>query len=298
MWQWIKKNYKNAVILLLGNFLVAFSTNTFLNYKHGDFEKMLSGGLGGFSLIANVFFKLDNPEIIANIMMWVLFILGLVCLGKKFALQTILSAVLFSVFTLYVFNFPIFTQIQNSFNELDPILMAFIGGVLVGTGCGIIYRIGGSTGGFDIPPLVITKYCKKIKLSTVFFLQDGVLVVCALIAGYSLNQVVVGLISVFACSMAVGATQAAGQQSYIADIISEKYEEINKAILEKLDRGSTIFECVGGYTGKERKMIKVMIGKKQYHTLLELVKNIDPNAFMSLQSSSDIFGIGFREYER
>lgn len=296
--EFIKKNYKNFLTICLGNFFVAFATSVcFLNYQHDGFNGILSGGLGGFTLILNGLFSISNREMIATIMTWILFFIGFIFLGKKFALQTLLGAILYPCF-LFIIKLDCFQFVNESFNQIDPILVSAIGGTLVGTGCGIIYRIGGSTGGFDIPPLVINKYWKKIKLSHLFFLQDGILVILAFVANFNLNQIVVGLISVFMCSLFVEITQISGQKSYIAEIISDKYEEINQEIFKQLDRGTTIFDCVGGYTGTSRKMIKVMIGKNQYHTLLSLVKKIDANAFMSLQSTTDIFGFGFRDYER
>ena len=76
-----------------------------------------------------------------------------------------------------------------------------------------------------------------------------------------------------------------------------QYEAINQAILEKLDRGTTLFFAKGGYTQQDKVVIKVVIPKKQYHDLMQIVINADKNAFMSLQTTSDIFGFGFKRYE-
>ena len=294
--EFIKKYYKDFFTIFIGNFFVAFASSVcFMNYRNESFEGILSGGLSGLSLIMNSLFSFNNPELIATIITWILFIIGWIFLGKKFALQTLLGSFLYPGF-LFIFKIPAFEFLNTNFNTLEPILVSMIGGILVGTGCGIIYRIGGSTGGLDIPPLVINKFFKRIKLSKLFFIQDGILVILALIANYNLNQVVIGLISVFMCSLFVEITQVSGYKSYIAEIISDKYMEINQEIFNKLDRGTTVFDCEGGFTGTSRKMIKVMIAKKQYHELLEIVKKHDPNAFMSIQSTSDVFGNGFRDY--
>ena len=294
--EFIKKYYKDFFTIFIGNFFLSFvSLVCFMYYRNESFEGILSGGLSGFSLIMNSLFSFNNPELIATIITWILFIIGWIFLGKKFALQTLLGSFLYPGF-LFIFKIPAFEFLNTNFNTLEPILVSMIGGILVGTGCGIIYRIGGSTGGLDIPPLVINKFFKRIKLSKLFFIQDGILVILALIANYNLNQVVIGLISVFMCSLFVEITQVSGYKSYIAEIISDKYMEINQEIFNKLDRGTTVFDCEGGFTGTSRKMIKVMIAKKQYHELLEIVKKHDPNAFMSIQSTSDVFGNGFRDY--
>lgn len=293
--RFLKQNYKNIFILILGNFLVASASSfCFLNYQHGNFSGLLSGGVSGFTLILNEIFN-GNLEVVAIIVSWILFIIGTIFLGLQFGLKTLFGTILFTGF-LSLFTLPVFTNIQNEVNTLDPILASILGGMAVGTGCGIIYRIGGSTGGFDIPPLILNKYF-KFKLSRCFFVQDGLLVLLALIAKFSLNHVLVGLISVFVCSWFVEITQVSGQKCYIAEIISDQYEAINQAILEKLDRGTTLFFAKGGYTQQDKVVIKVVIPKKQYHDLMQIVINADKNAFMSLQTTSDIFGFGFKRYE-
>ena len=290
-----KNNYKNIIILIIGNLLVSGATSfCFLNYKNEQFNGLLSGGVSGFTLILNEVFNGDL-ELVAIIISWILFAVGIIFLGFRFGLKTLFSTILFTGF-ISLFTLPFFSSIQKEFNTLEPLLASILGGMAVGTGCGIIYRIGGSTGGFDIPPLIINKYF-KVKLAHVFFIQDGLLVLLALIAKFSLYHVVVGLVSVFVCSGFVEITQISGQKCYIAEIISDQYEKINQEILEKLERGTTLFYAKGGYTSKERIVIKVMIPKKQYHDLIQIVTSIDKDAFMSLHTTTDVFGYGFKKYE-
>lgn len=291
-----KKHYKDILIIILGNILVAGAASCFLNYENDTFKGIVSGGVSGFTLILESVFNGANLEFVATILTWVLFVLGVIFLGLEFGLKTIFGTFLFSGF-LFLFKTPLFNSVHDAFNTLDPILASAIGGMMVGTGCGIIYRIGGSTGGFDIPPLIINKYI-KVKVSRLFLIQDGLLVILALIADFSLNEVAIGLVSVLVCSMFIEKTEIAGTESYIAEIISEKYEEINKAILEQLDRGTTLYDAQGGYTQKSKKIIKVMLPKKQYHDLIQLVIKIDKTAFMSLHPTNDVFGIGFKEYKQ
>ena len=91
----------------------------------------------------------------------------------------------------------------------------------------------------------------------------------------------------------VDITQRLSEQAYYCDIISEKWEEINKEILA-LDRGTTIVDVVGGYTNSNKKMIKSLIGKNQYMTVINIVKRIDPNAFMAISSTHNVFGEGYK----
>ena len=308
------KFLKDFGIIFLGNLLLAFAISFCLvNYKgihiygldeatHSlkviEFNGILGGGTSGFSLILrNLFFaNVAHGEMITEniitITTIVLFVLGAIFLGKKFAFQTLLSTILCPIF-LYIFKLNFFIGLHDQFSLFNPIVCSILGGLLMGVGCGIIYRIGGSTGGFDVPGLIINKYT-RIKLSIVFLCTDGLLVVLALVAKFSLYEIVIGLLSVIAYSVAVAFTQRMGNEAYFCDIITDKWEEINREILA-LDRGTTIVDVTGGFTGRDRKMIKTMVGKNQYLTIIDIVKKIDPSAFMSITLTHSVFGEGYSD---
>lgn len=307
----IKKFIKESLVIILGSLILAFSISfCFINYKgihifninenneisYITFNGILTGGTSGFSLIIrNLFFlNIENggmiTENIISICTVVLFIVGALFLGKKFAIHTLVSTITFPVF-IYLFRLHIFDSLHSQFDRFDPILCAIIGGILMGVGCGITYKVGGSTGGFDVPGMIINKY-SRIKLSILFFIQDGILVALAFIAKFSLYEIFIGLISVISYSSAVELVQRLGNEAYFCDIISDHWEEINKEILA-LDRGTTIVDVIGGYTNTPRKMIKTMVGKNQYLDILDVVKKIDPTAFISMSKTHDVFGEGY-----
>ena len=296
--------------MLLGNFLLAIAISfCLINYqgtyiygsegviKEIPFNGILGGGTSGFSLILRKLFfpNAANQDLIIEniitIITIILFIVGSIFLGKKFFAQTLLSTILCPIL-LYIFKLNVFDTIHYQFNLFDPVICALIGGALMGLGCGMIYKIGGSTGGFDIPGLIINKFF-KIKLSVIFFITDAIMVILAIVANYSLYEIVIGLSSVLAYSVVVEFTLRVGNEAYFCDIITDKWEEINKEILA-LDRGTTILDVTGGFTGKKRKMIKTMIGKKQYMDIINIVKAIDPEAFMSMTLTHNVFGEGYR----
>ena len=302
------------VVIFIGNLLLAFSISFCLvNYKgihiygldeatHSlkviEFDGILGGGTSGFSLILrNLFFSnvTHGDMIVENIITIttvILFIIGAIFLGKRFALQTLLSTILCPIF-LYLFKLDIFNYLHDQFSLFNPIVCAIVGGLLMGVGCGIIYRIGGSTGGFDVPGLIINKFT-RIKLSIIFLITDGILVILAIIANFSIYEIIIGLLSVVAYSIAVSFTQRIGNEAYFCDIISDKWEEINREILS-LDRGTTIVDVIGGFTGRRKKMIKTMVGKNQYLIIIDIVKKIDPEAFVSVTLTHSVFGEGYRD---
>ena len=309
----IKQSLKNVLIIFLGNLLLAIAISfCLINYQGSHiygvnesneilsikFNGILGGGTSGFSLILrNLFFlNTSNGELVVEntitITTIILFVIGAIFLGKRFAIQTLLSTILCPIF-LYIFKLEAFDFLHEQFSLFDPIVCSVIGGLLMGVGCGIIYKIGGSTGGFDVPGLIINKFT-RIKLSILFFIQDGLLVVLALLANFTLYEIIIGLISVLAYSVAVAFTQKIGEEAYFCDIISDKWEEINYDIL-KLDRGTTIVDVTGGFTGRKRKMIKTMVSKKQYLTIIDIVKKYDPEAFVSITSTHSVFGEGYKD---
>ena len=311
-----KKLLKETLVVILGSMLLAFAVSfCFINYKGSylqgvdgegniiikEINGVLSGGTTAFSLILNrLFFQnVANADFILENIITVttvgFFILGSIFLGKKFILHTLVSTLVYPLF-IYIFRLPLFDFVHEQFCLLEPIIDSIIGGLIMGVGCGIVYKVGGSTGGFDIPGLIINKFF-KVKLSIVYLITDGLLVALSFVANYTLYEVIIGLVSVLAYSFAVDICQSVGNTAYYCDIITEKYVEVKDEIISKLDRGVTVVDVVGGYTGTQRKMLKTLISKNQYVELVEIVKNLDTRAFMSVSKATTVFGEGYSDFK-
>ena len=159
----VAKAIKDSLIIIIGNLLLAISISFCLanyqgSYIYGfnsetnellsmQFNGILGGGTSGFSLIIrNLFFanSVNSELIIENIITIttvILFILGAIFLGKKFAIKTLLSTILCPIF-IYLFKLDVFQEIHNQFNMFDPVVCSILGGLFMGVGCGIVYRIG------------------------------------------------------------------------------------------------------------------------------------------------------------
>ena len=168
--------------------------------------------------------------------------------------------------------------------------------VFVGIGVGLVFKKGGSTGGFDIPCLMISKKF-KISVDKVVFVVDATIVAAsAFIVG--LVPALVGVISAYLCGVMIDKVIINGHESFMIHILSEKHEEINYFINYKMERGTTYVHGQGGYTAQDKKIIEVVIGKREYYTLKKEVHNIDSNAFMIVLNARDVFGYGFRDYHK
>lgn len=273
-----KKQIINSITVVVGTFILAIAVETFIiPYR------ILSGGVAGIAVALQPLLHV-SATLIANSVLIILLIIGGFILGKEFLKNTVLSCI----------AYPIFTSILNGRVNVvvDPILASFYGGLVAGAGIGIVLKTGASTGGMDIPPLIINKLT-GIKLSTLVLITDFLTVLLGLFV-YDLSAVLLGLVSVFMTSVAISKVLTInGTVSKAVQIISVKYEDILKEIDAQLERGATLLQGYGSYTGEEKRIILCVVSERQYGTLIEIVKEIDPSAFIITTDATDMHGEGF-----
>ena len=273
-----KKQIVNSITVVVGTFILAIAVETFIiPYR------ILSGGVAGIAVALQPLLHV-SATLIANSVLIILLIIGSFILGKEFLKNTVLSCI----------AYPIFTSILSGRVNVvvDPILASFYGGLIAGAGIGIVLKTGASTGGMDIPPLIINKLT-GIKLSTLVLITDFLTVLLGLFV-YDLSAVLLGLVSVFMTSVAISKVLTInGTVSKAVQIISVKYEDILKEIDAQLERGATLLQGYGSYTGEEKRIILCVVSERQYGTLIEIVKEIDPSAFIITTDATDMHGEGF-----
>ena len=273
-----KKQIVNSITVVVGTFILAIAVETFIiPYR------ILSGGVAGIAVALQPLLHV-SATLIANSVLIILLIIGSFILGKEFLKNTVLSCI----------AYPIFTSILSGRVNVvvDPILASFYGGLIAGAGIGIVLKTGASTGGMDIPPLIINKLT-GIKLSTLVLITDFLTVLLGLFV-YDLSAVLLGLVSVFMSSVAISKVLTInGTVSKAVQIISVKYEDILKGIDVQLERGATLLQGYGSYTGEEKRIILCVVSERQYGTLIEIVKEIDPSAFIITTDATDMHGEGF-----
>ena len=269
----------NIILIILGNFILAFSVAVFiLPYN------ILSGGVAGIAVVFNSLMGL-NKEIVVNFLVIALFLIGWLVLGKEFAIKTFVSSVFYPLFLSLIMDFmPVF--------EIDALLASLYGGLIAGVGIGIVMRTGASTGGMDIPPLILNKVT-NIKVSTLVIIIDALTVMLGFLA-FGLEEILIGFISVFATGYTIDKVLLfGGSISKSVQIISDNPDEIVSAIHNKLDRGTTLTEATGGFTGKKRIVILVVVSQNQYNELIDIVNSIDKEAFVITTDATSVHGEGF-----
>ncbi len=284
---------KNLFLVIIGSLLLSFATSFFyLPYN------IVSGGISGLAIVLSNLIKVNisfiNEEFYITIFTWAFFILGIFTLGKRFALQTLCATIVYPI-GVYLFSFlysngSIFHLDINNLSHL--ILAALFGGAITGLGVGLTFLGGGSTGGVDIPTLIIYKLF-KIRVGVSSFIIDTLVIIFGIFVIKKFDLALIGILAAFVTAFAMDKIFIGGKASYIAYIVSEKYEEINNFIIEKMERGSTLLLSQGGYSKKNIKVIQVCFDVKEYYILKNAIVEIDPKAFVTIVKAHEIRGMGF-----
>ena len=273
------KRFVTIGSVFLGNTISALGIGGFL-IPAG----MMMGGATGIGLAVNHYTGLPVSAALA-VLNVVLFVVGAAVLGKAFALMTIIST-FYSPFILEMIQ-----QLIPEPLTQDIMLATIIGGLLVGLGMGMVLRVGASTGGMDIPPLLLKKKAGIPVGVSMYAFDFAILAVQATFAG--LERMLYSVILIIIYTVVIDKIMTLGTSQIQAKIISERYEEINRAIQQRLDRGTTLIAMKGGYLGRESYEIMIVLGTRELPRLSELVTEYDPKAFMVVNKVSEVRGRGF-----
>lgn len=276
-----KESMRDILYVVLGNIILAAGVSFFIVPNN-----ILSGGVAGIAVAIAPVINISTTMII-NGLTFILFIGGILVLGKNFAIKTLLSTILYPTFV------SVFSVMSETIHiTSDPMIASIYGGILVGAGVGLVFKTGASTGGMDIPPLIAHKYT-HIPLATLVLITDGLTVMLGL-SIYGIEPALIGLISVWTSSYMVNKMLMLGlAEAKSLMIISEKYEEILSQIATQVDRGATIINAEGGYKRDKRPVLMVVILKKQFPLVNRIIKSIDPGAFVIVNDVNEVQGEGF-----
>jgi len=271
---------RSIAAIFLGNVLYALTVKVFLLPAN-----LVSGGATGIALAANHLTGVSVSGFLFLVNMSML-ILGLIVLGKAFVATTLASTFLIPA------ALEVFDRLLGDFVLTDDILLCTLfAGLGVGVSLGIVIRTGASTGGMDIPPLILYK-CFRIPVSVSLYAFD----VCILLLQAPFQEaenILYGIVFVLLSAIALDKTMMIGTTQTEVKIISGKSEEIREAILKQLDRGVTLLNAEGGYLHDKSQMIFSVISNRELFKLEKIVHGIDPASFMVVTRVSEVKGRGF-----
>lgn len=276
----ITKNLFNLMLILLGNALYALAVTMFI-LPSG----LITGGTTGLALF--FFHQFGLPvTVFVSLFNVAMFLLGFWVLGKKLALTTLVST-FFYPFILGIFQrFPALSQITE-----DRLLCAIYAGLMIGFAIGIIIQMGASSGGMDIPPLVLNKKL-GLPISATMYAFDFTFLLLQM-SFSNKEEILYGILLVLIYTLVLDKVLLMGQSRMQVKIISEKYEQINEQIIHQLDRGSTLIQAQTGYCRTELPMILSVVSNRELPRLTRLVNEIDPAAFLIVGAVKEVRGRGF-----
>lgn len=278
---------RSAAAVVLGNFLYAVAVKLFL-LPSG----LVTGGTTGIALTIEHLWgiPISGFVLVFNVVM---LLLGWLILGRAFAVTTIASSLLY----------PFFLEICNLiFGDLvltdDLVLCTVFFGGCIGIALGIVIRSGASTGGMDIPPLVLRKLF-GIPVSLSLYAFDFLILLMQL-SFRPVENVLYGIVLALIYTTVIDKMLMLGQSRTELKIISAHSQQICDAILAQVDRGVTLLHGEGGYTHTESKIVLSVISNRELIKVEKLVHQIDPECFMIVSRVSEVRGRGFsikKEYQ-
>ena len=281
----MKQTVKSISAVVLGNFLYALTVKLFL--LPGN---LVTGGTNGIALTINHFMPISISGFVLafNIVM---LLVGLFILGKAFAATTLASS----------FLYPIFLELcDRVLGDLvltdDLLLCTVFTGIGIGVALGMVIRSGASTGGMDIPPLVLKKLTGiPVGVSMYFF--DGLIILAQALIRPTEN-VLYGIILMIIYTFMIDKMLMLGNSRTELKIVSAKHQEISDAILQQVDRGVTLLHAEGGYLHKETQLVLSVISNRELIKVERLIHEIDPECFMVVSRVSEVRGRGFSMNKR
>lgn len=278
MSKWQRVAFEYGVVAL-GVALTALSYNWFLIPN-----KIAAGGVSGIATVMHYLwgFPVGFTMLALNIP---LFITVIYVLGPRFGLKSFYGAMLLGILTDV---FAAYTRPVTS----DPLLAAIYGGSLVGIGIGLAMRYRGSTGGTDLAALLINHFTQMRVGQSLLMVDAGIILLAGIVFGPELA--LYGFLSLFISSKAIDLVQEGTGYNKAAYIISNHPEEIAEAIMTKLERGVTALQGTGMFTRSDRQVLFVIVSRQEISLIKDMVREIDPRAFLVISDVREVLGEGFR----
>jgi uncharacterized membrane-anchored protein YitT (DUF2179 family) len=286
--------FKAYSLILFGTFIMAAGFVLFINPY-----KIVPGGVYGIAIVIHyltegvfTFWPLGIPIGLLGLAMDIpLTLFGIKILGPRFGIKTVVGFILTASFMDLLTWF----IGRNDPLELgDQLLLASIfGGVLIGFGLGLVFRSRATSGGTDIVAMIINKYT-GLPLGQLLIIVDSVIVLIGLAAFGDWKIPLYSWIVIFITGKVIDITLRGVSYEKTMFIISDRYEDIRQKIIVDLDRGGTMFVGKGMYSDTEKNMIYTNVSRREYQILKDYIRQVDPDAFVTVIDANEILGHGFK----
>ncbi|MBO5842089.1 MAG: YitT family protein [Clostridia bacterium] len=278
---------KNLGILTVGAFIYAFGIAVFLDPNH-----LAPGGVSGISIILNSILPIGTGIwiFVINIP---LMILGLIVFKFGFLLGTLYATALSSA---------IIEVIARGFSHLIPdmqdhlLIAAAAGGVLVALGIGLVFRGGGSTGGFDIVVKLLRRKFRHMKTGILYLALDVTVIAISAIVFHDVLVAMYAVVTVFTNSTVLDMVLYGKDNAKMVYIVTDSPDEVADRLMKEVETGVTILHGEGAYTKKNKKVLMCVLHDQQYPQLRDIVKQEDKHAFLIVTKATEIYGEGYKNH--
>ncbi len=282
----IFKTVRSYTIIVFGLLLYALSWTAFL-IPH----KITGGGVSGIGAL--VYYATGIPMGYTYFLINVgLILLAIKMLGANFGVKTIFGVTV-GAFLLSLLQMTIKVAVVE-----DKFMSTIIGGALAGVGLGVVFTQGGSTGGTDIIAMIINKYRnispgRIIMLCDVFIIGSSFLVLLDLEPAKRIETIVYGYVAMAITAYSLDAVLSGSKQSVQVFVFSKRYQEIADRITSEINRGVTVVDGMGWYTKESQKVLISLVRKHEVSDVYKIIKEVDPEAFISVATVTGVYGRGF-----
>lgn len=268
------------LLMTIGAIIYAAGISLFL-----DPNSLAPGGVTGISIILNRITDIETGTLILLLNIPIL-LLGMWRFGVRFILSTLYCIALTSLCTNVLAEYGPITD--------DLVLAAVVGGAVLATGVGLVFRAGGTTGGIDIIIKLLRLKMPHLKTGALYLAMDAAVVAASAILFRNIELALYAGVAVFTSSTVLDVVLYGRDGAKLIYIISDHFEVITKRLLEELDLGVTHMDASGAYSGKEKSVIMCVCRKTLSPKVEEIVKEEDPMAFMIVSSATEIYGEGYK----
>lgn len=277
----VRKILIQYAVITIGCAVYAFGFNWCFAPNH-----ISVGGFTGIGQIVHFFLPWAPVGTVALVLNIPLFILGWRKVGRQLLFASLYAMALSSLLIDLL-------DAVYTFQPMDPILASLYGGVVIGVAAGVLMRYGANTGGTEMAARLLKLRFEGASIGSLVLAVDLVVTVGYALVFQDMTRALYGLVALYVSSLVMDKVVYGANASKMAYIISEHYEAITERLLE-LDRGVTLLEGRGGFSGREKEVILCAFGRSQIVTVKRLVRQIDPDAFVIVCDAHEILGEGFK----
>lgn len=284
--------FKKFALLTVGSVIYGFAIAVFLDPNH-----LAPGGVSGLSIIINSVVKFGEFQLGTGVWIFIinipLMILGLIVFKFQFLMGTLYATALSSA---------IIELIARVFSHLIPdmhdhlLIAAAAGGALVALGIGLVFRGGGSTGGFDIIVKLLRRKFRHMKTGVLYLALDASVLLLSAIVFHDILVAMYAAVTVFTNSTVLDMVLYGKDNAKMVYIITDNPDAVSERLMKEVETGVTLLHGEGAYTKKNKKVLMCVLHDHQYPLLRDIVKQEDKHAFLIVTKATEIFGEGYKNH--